>query len=76
MGNINNEKISRKLITINKGLDRAMYQTSQSKDGIIENDTNLYEDKLIEALLTNGYNSVVVQTFYELENHFFVKEEN
>lgn len=51
MGNMNNEKISRKLITINKGLDRAMYQTSQSKDGIIENDTNLYEDKLIEALL-------------------------
>ena len=42
MGNINNEKISRKLITINKGLDRAMYQTSQSKDGIIEKDTNLY----------------------------------
>lgn len=29
-----------------------------------------------EALLTNGYNSVVIQTFYELENHFFVKEEN
>lgn len=29
-----------------------------------------------EALAMNGYNAVVIQAFYELENHFFIKEEN
>ena len=53
MGNLNNEKITRKLITINKGFDRAIFQSTQAKEGILDNDITSYEENVIEALLTS-----------------------
>ena len=51
MSKINKEKTAKQLLKVNKSFDMIQQKISQSKDGIVTNDIDVFEKNLVEALL-------------------------
>ena len=51
MSKINKEKTAKQLLKVNKSFDMIQQKISQSKDGIVANDIDVFEKNLVEALL-------------------------